>query len=369
MNNKFFLKIDKFNPYGMSDDELLSLAQPLKFKRWSFFDSEAYGASKWIKNYVGYPQCLPFRFLYEHGPNQWDIPMPHLKTLYSWKVGFYSKRLTDVWNSQRIWKNGIQILSPFVLYRKVNNIHISDNAKGTLIFHHHSTEWSKYYNDIDSFINEIHQKLPEKFFPISVCLHYCDVRNEILDFYRKHSIPCYTAGHWANPYFLSNFYTILQNFRFSVSNGIGSQALYSTEMGIPYSIIGEPPVLVNSIDDNRKATNNKKHTQESKCYNLFYGVNDVVKSECYDFCYKELGLDSNVGLSKYKKIIWSCLIFSLITEPIIYVYRKLFLIYKNTLYPIKYLIMILIMKDSNIDIESVSFKQLIINKLKHFIKM
>src|SRR5690606_30486822 len=82
--------------------------------------------------------------------------------------------------------------------------------------------------------------------PVTICLHFVDVLKGKHRLFEEAGFRCVTAGHMFNKDFISNFYKIVTNFKYSLSNDIGSHTFYSIELVIPFSLMGDPAKVQNT---------------------------------------------------------------------------------------------------------------------------
>ncbi len=67
----------------------------------------------------------------------------------------------------------------------------------------------------------------------------CDVHKGLHLEFMKRGVPVYTAGHTSDVFFADRLYSYMRQFKYIVSNDIGSYTYYSVEMGIPFSFFGD----------------------------------------------------------------------------------------------------------------------------------
>lgn len=239
-------------PQGMTEDELLELCSEKNsrnyFRGAPFWTAEAYGFGKYIREYARYPKFLPLAIYTDHGPQR--IPeKPYEHELQSGApVMFYHSP-----ESVKIWRKFSQkpcytLFSPFVFYRRKNNITQDGDAKGTVVFVNHATADIEDKMDMRKYINGL-KNLSEKFQPISVCLHCQDVQLGRHKIFMDNDIPVYTAGNDFE-HFTERFYGILKKFAYASSNQVGSSLLYAVEMGVPFFIFGDRSDNTNFGDKN-----------------------------------------------------------------------------------------------------------------------
>jgi len=276
----------RFNPDGMNEYELQFHAKLEQvIAKESFEDTERYSIGKHLKKYGFYPTSLPILLHAMHGPSQWDVVTPHMLKSNSEIFGFYSKRLVEDWNSKSD-KEVYLLKSPNHLYAK--KVDKNPFAKGTIFFHSHSTFWTDRHTDYDVVFNEI-KKLPPEFHPVSVCMHFVDIQKGLHKPYQEKGYPIYTAGNWNHPYFIENFYEIIRNFTYAVSNSLGSNVLYCIDFGMPFSLIKGYPQIIHNTDNNIKTTKPSiEHKQYQKNLELFTGIHTKISEAQQQLVNEEL---------------------------------------------------------------------------------
>ncbi len=269
-------------------------------------EESVYGLNTLLRDYCGYPYYLPLSCHYEHGIYiiSKEPILTDLKT---------SKRLMLVTNKMRLqrWLEVSSIPSVicgslFVHYRRKNKIQKSLNAQGSVVFPSHSTDLIKADYKIDDFCGEI-IKLPLDYHPITICLHWHDFVKGLDVLYKKYGFEVVTAGSdYGNPGFAKNFYSILSEHNYAISNEPGSYAFYAVELGIPFFLIGSPAVRVNHGNDP-----NVPHTYTildwemgRKFYNIFNtGPIKKISDEQSKFVLNELGVDDCLTPKDLKMIL------------------------------------------------------------------
>ena len=244
--------MEGYHDHGMTAEELMKLCVPQSnrpvFIAAPYWTAEAYGFGKHIREYGYYPNFLPLAIYTDHGPEiLTEKPYQHELENDAPVMFYHSPPSVEVW--KRFSKKPCFVLySPFVFYRRKNNIEREPDARGTIAFPIHPT------NEIDNLLNmETYAKqllaLPQKFHPVSVCLHYSDIQRGTHEVFIKNGIPVYTAGGGGR-FFTINYYNILKKFSYATSNLVSSSLYYAIEMGIPFFIYGDKPRLYNREDKN-----------------------------------------------------------------------------------------------------------------------
>jgi hypothetical protein len=287
---------------GLNEDEIRKLCNECKpsYSKWKYWTAELYSFGKYIRKYGFFPQFLPIYIYTDHGPGAFTDGPSAYELESTAEVQFYhSTRMVENWKKSSAKKPCYVLYSPAVFYRRKNKIEKLNQAEGTISFPAHTTPSIEDVSNIEIYIEQL-KNLPAQFQPVSVCLHMHDINKGQHKIFMKHNIPVYTAGNSADPRFIERFYDILKNFKYSTSNMIGSYAYYSVEMGIPFSVYGNPQKFINNDDPNiTKGEWNPYNEYEyyRKVYELFNDLNTEISIDQKDLVEKELGIYD--GLSRF----------------------------------------------------------------------
>lgn len=210
--------INKINTFSYSDDSI-----------------EYYSSKKIIRELYAIPSSIDIKAYVYHGIYIVDYelgnypitttPEPVLCTRQS-QVDYLIK-------NGRSQENTFCTGALFPMYRHLKKIVPVDSPVGTIVFPQHSclevdtdVNWERY---IDAL-----KKLPEKFKPINICMHWIDIQKERHIPFLENGFNVYTAGHTVDPDFVDNFYEILRHHKYATSNDLcGSSLLYAAEFGLP----------------------------------------------------------------------------------------------------------------------------------------
>lgn len=276
----------------------------------TYLDTESYGSNLIIKEYCNFPKYLPLPCHMEHG---WTaLPQALVTDLSIAKekglMLVYSKR------REKAWKKASKIPviisgPPFVLYRKKHAIKKDANAKGTIVFPSHSTLFIESQFDIDGYCQEL-KKLPKEFHPITICLLYPDIKKGRDKVYVKNGFNVVSAGKKVRGSidFVKNFYNILSKFKYATSNEIGTYTFYSTELGLPFFLTGEEPLIVNTGNDPNISPSGKMsdHALGIEANSLFgHRPNNKITNGQRDFVEDEFALKDHAGKEELKKALWN----------------------------------------------------------------
>jgi hypothetical protein len=213
---------------------LLAQIANLLILRWPskvFWTWEVYGLGYALKDAQGIAQRRKIRTSSDHGltfrvnplSDEMNIPADTHVTWSEWRTCL---KFPD-------GRKVIRIQHPWVTYRKKNNILLSKNASGTLVFVPHSgLGWPTEF-DVTSYVNLV-SSLPDNFRPLVFCLHMHDVNRDVIRAIQDEGFSVVTVGNSLHPRYVRRFYRLLKNFEFATSPEIGSQLFYAHELGLKY---------------------------------------------------------------------------------------------------------------------------------------
>ncbi|KLE14644.1 hypothetical protein [Clostridium sp. C8] len=261
------------------------------------------------------PKILPNSFHYEHGWYSSENAIITDIDIYQSLMFVMSERRKKIYEEElrklNIEREVIVTGSPFFMYRKIKKIEKSKYANGSVVFPCHSTKEIEVDYNIENFCESL-DRLPNEFKPCVICLHWCDYNNKnVLEKYKSLGYKVVTAGfpNRSNNFkFVKNYYDILSNAKYTLSNEIGTYTFYSVEMGIPFSLINKGEVTHHNkgdlnlsnwnIFDKFKASEISLIMEEAE--RIFYGINYEVSSEQRQFVELEMGSNEQNMLNKYQ---------------------------------------------------------------------
>ncbi len=261
-----------------------------------------YGFESIYLDHAKLPQYYPFLPGYEHGFSVENIPSKHStlkhlsKVYFCWGERVYKNILSET------LKKPIKTGAPFLIFRKKEKI-IKDIKKKTLFFPSHTTDKiSQNLSPMD--IHRMIEKVDNDFKPIDICLHWIDYKND-KSAYEKLGYNVLCAGKIFSNNFVKNFYNIIKNYEFSMSNKIGTYILYSLDLAIPFSLIGDEPIYFNHSGDKNKPTNYRisDYSFGKKVTKLFYGFNYFINENQKNFFRSETGYDSIISEKDLHKVL------------------------------------------------------------------
>ena len=273
-----------------------------------FWVTEVYGLGYWLKDYGYYPKRFPLFCYMDHGNSLFDTIPAHEKENDAPLVFKFSPRLVEAFK-QTVQKPAYCVMNPTIHCRNKKKIIQNYNAKGTLFFPAHSTDAIDDATDWIKFIKTLND-LPTAYKPIDICLHYWDMKKGLDKLFNEHGYNVFSAGAPFQTEFPFNMYSILKNYRFTMSNLIGSYTFYSVEMDIPFSLYGEEPKYTNTGDPNIEKgafTSYKNQTTYLKANALFNGLNTEITPDQKKFVNYELGKEDSISRLKTWYLLYKSL--------------------------------------------------------------
>ncbi len=279
------------------------------FKLQLFWTSEAYGFGKYIRKYGYYPNFLPLAIYNEHGVGSVvDNPFKHELESYAPVMLYHSPEAVRIWKKFSK-KPCYTFYSPFVFYRRTNKIVQDRDAIGTIVFPDHSIPSMDEVSDTQAYIDQL-KNLPEKFQPISACLHFQDIRIGRHEIYLKNNIPVYSAGDDFN-LFIERFYEILRKFKYASSNQVGSSLFYAVEMGVPFFVYGNKAENINKSDPNYplgKLTDYENSEFHQTLDRIFSGFDCEINIKKREIVERNLGIYDGISRKKMAYVLYSSLL-------------------------------------------------------------
>lgn len=255
------------------------------------YPSGNYGHDWIVRKYLSFPRFIPLNVRIQHGWYQMLPPdLTDLKTRQP-RMLLWSKRTAIEWQNSS--ETPFEILgAPLVHFRRMMQIEQRSDAEGTVVFPQHSTRSSRSVHEIDVYVDDL-RRLPEKFHPITICLHFRDYDELESKFRQRGFERIVTAGESRLPKagFAKNFYEILSRHRYASSNDLSTSLFYSVEMGIPFFVYGPLPASF------RRADNTVVQTEAPIARvvrDLFGVVTDQISTRQRDFVMEEIGDDCAV---------------------------------------------------------------------------
>jgi FkbM family methyltransferase len=280
-----------------------------------FFVNEVYSLGYWLKDYGYYPKSWPLYCYMDHGMTFFDSIPSHEIENDAPLIFKFSPRLIEKF--QKISNKPVyNLMNPTIHCRNKRNIEKSKTAKGTLFFPAHTTNMIDDDTCWDSFITKL-EDIPNDFKPIDICLHPTDVSKGLGKIFEAKGYRVFSAGSAYSNRFAEKMYDVLKNYKFSMSNLLGSYVFYSVEMGIPFSLYGDAPQFINKGDKNIELgayTSYQQQPTYQKAVSLFSGFHSQISPAQTEFVNIELGKLNSVSRLKAAYLLYKSLLKYLILK-------------------------------------------------------
>lgn len=290
----------------MSEEELLQRSRETTDKHILHWVSEIYGFGAVIRTFGYYPSSWPLNIYLAHGITVDEKPAAHELNNFAPVMLYFSPRLVDAFKRVSS-KPCYCLLSPNVFYRRFKRITINANPKGTIAFLAHTTAMIEDKMNLIEYAEQL-KKLPQKYQPVSVCLHYHDVNKGVHKVFYNKGLDVVTVGNPMHDSFIERFYELVRKYRYATSNEVGSYMFYTVEMGIPFFLYGIEPDLYNHGDPNiesGKYDSYKRTNQYKKIKELFSNPVDAVTAIQRTFVEEELGVSNSISRLKMASILYA----------------------------------------------------------------
>ncbi len=269
--------------------------------------SEWYGAGRCLKAYLGLPDAMPALVYVDHGVPIGDEPKD--TDFHTGLPMFLIRKGRVSGLKRRCEKESYVMGSPFVHYRRMRNVCIKPDAKGTIAFPSHSTHLIDVVLDWENYAESLLQ-LPEQFQPVRACLYWKDLLRDSHKPFLKLGIPVVTAGHMGDPEFANNFYEIISRCSFTTSNVLGSYGFYSVEMGIPFFLYGNEPSFNNWGGDSNRPSGKYKLDKQlipgyEFCKRFHFDITKpvTIDPELRELCLQKLGAEETIDRNTLRQVI------------------------------------------------------------------
>ncbi len=273
-----------------------------------YSETKNYGFNIILKQYAKFPRFLPLPCHFEHGwtafPNALVTDLETQKPL----MLVFSKRRKQAWQSTSSVPVAI-IGSPFSHYKDFKKISKKSDAKGTVVFPSHSTPELYAEYDVQEYCN-ILKKFPPEFQPVTICLFWLDFVSNIADIYRRAGFTVVTAGSRISNSldFAKNFYEILSDHKYSSSNEVGSYTFNSVDIGIPFFLSGDIPIVINRFGKDRNIGKKVKLVdfKYGKIATDLFDTGPIkeISDKQSKFVMHEIGASDHLDKQEMNKLLW-----------------------------------------------------------------
>ncbi|HMD01140.1 MAG TPA: hypothetical protein VKH37_13350, partial [Ferruginibacter sp.] len=249
-----------------------------------FWVNNVYALGYWLKDYARYPKSWPLCTYMDHGMTLVDTIPEHELNNNAPLIFKFSPRHIDTY--KKVSKKKVYcLLNPTIHCRRQRKYEQSANANGTLFYVAHSTDLVEDRTNWENFVDSL-RNISTEFQPVDICLHPMDMAKGLDKIFIENGFRVFTAGDQNSNDYVDNMYKILKNYKYTMSNLLGSYVFYSVEMGIPFSYFGTEPLYYNTGDKNIELGEYKSYqTQSTYQYakSIFTGFHAAISAEQTEF--------------------------------------------------------------------------------------
>jgi hypothetical protein len=276
------------------------------------WESEIYGIGRSLRQSTGYPLLLPLYVKSDHGVGGSSLIDTNEISPSLYLTWFKSKQQKMV-NS--IGLNAVHIKHPWLLWKEANALDYNElyqEKSGTIVFLPHSNQVARpNLVNLRNYLCEL-KDLDKKYHPVYICLQFHDLKPSLIDYIAKSNLPIVTVGHSLNKNYHSDFYRLVNNFRYATSPNVGSYTFYCIEYGLDYfkfgeemewisngkGLFGKGPISKRLYFDNESEFEERLYFEE-----CLYRKAESDKGFILDYVKKCLGFDSELGKVELKALI------------------------------------------------------------------
>lgn len=260
------------------------------------FANDFYGQASILKRFAGIPEKRPLKAVLEHAPlfsrYMWDQDRDADLAL-NFSVSEQRGRMISDISGKRSIPIGFGYYYAMELYRQLHAEESTGHRNGSVVFPFKSTHAIKTNFDHQDYAQRL-LALPAKFQPVVCCIFWKDFLHGSHIPYQDAGIPVISAGHMFDSNFLLAFVDICKQFKYAISNELGSYVFLSVATGCPFfylnssEITRDIPVALRS-NYCRNDTDFESVNENSKA--LFAKPTDVIRPEQQQFVDQILGKD------------------------------------------------------------------------------
>jgi len=220
-----------------------------------------YGHSAIIKKYCGYPEELPLPLVIQHGGGGYyklfEVTHEYLFDYWVWDEEVKEENL----NTHQMSSNTIHVLgAPFLYLADDLKPSLPDlERQGTIAFPNHSVPGSPVIKDFQEYAIQL-EALPDKFHPITVCLHPYDISQglhipfqnkgfvviscvpDVITYYedilQNQSLFWQLYTQSFTPSYLTNFINFCKDKKYVTANFLSTPVYYSIYLGLQFFFYG-----------------------------------------------------------------------------------------------------------------------------------
>jgi len=217
------------------------LCQPRSGNRHEYYEpNDNYGFAYVVKKYAGYPVEQPIFATIPHGIYFRDKVIPNHELKFDLPAVLnYPPFTTPLWRKAAKHKKIIPFASPIHYALKLFRQETPQQERsGTLFMPKHSTAAVGVKFDKEAVLDEL-MTLPEKFHPITACIHWHDVKLGLHKYFQMNGIRTVSAGHITDYNYLFRWLHLVGQHKLVAGCGLSSSIFYSTLADTPFYLTKE----------------------------------------------------------------------------------------------------------------------------------
>ena len=274
--------------------------------------NDYYGQAHILKTYAGIKTDRSLKFVVEHGIHLDDIvwnvdtesPLSAIASCSEWR-GDVLRGETN----KSVMPTGFGYLYAMDTARAIAGPDPSDSVRrGTLVFPCHSTHSITTTFDQRSYAKRL-KSLPEEYQPVYICGYWKDILDGRLDAYEEQGLPVVTCGHMYDSEFMLRFHDLCRQFRYTVSNSIGTHLFQSVASGCRFFFLASTPIEYDIPDGDRPQCgqfNPMFRAAEQQAKALFSSPQSCVTQEQKDFVDHYIGTRHKLSRTDMRRWIVKC---------------------------------------------------------------
>lgn len=271
--------------------------------------NDFYGQATILKEYAGWPKATSLKGIIEHAPQynetMWEYDRDQKLPL----VLVTNKQRGEV--CRRLAKKPVQMIGFSGCYasRLLDDGYgepVDEQRKGTLVFPCHSSHLCKAEYSHERYAEAI-AKLPDRMKPATICIYWRDFLWGAHQPYRDRGMRVVTAGHMYDHDFMFRISDLLRQFRFAISNEMGTHVLLSILNGCTFSYLPSDPIEYKWDTDETASANQvfrdemcESVTAESQ--RLFAKVGQPIEMAQREFVERILGFEHVLSPERLRNV-------------------------------------------------------------------
>jgi tetratricopeptide (TPR) repeat protein len=281
-----------------------------------------YGHAAIIRNYCGYAEELPLPLVVQHGGSAyydlWEMTDEYLFDYWVWDEEVKEMNVKN----HHLPPHTIHVLgAPFVyLADELKTSLIEDDARqGTIAFPNHSSPCTPALEGFQDYANQL-EALPDKFHPISVCLHPYDISKglhipfekkgftviscipDVITYYpdieRNQNLFWHFYQQSYTPSYLTNFINYCSNKKYATANFWTTPACYSIYLGLQFFLYGNRTKYAKGEYPNASAEEMEYYGKIEAMFSLTENAQIADIEDQWQMASTKLGIKHKMGKSE-----------------------------------------------------------------------